>query len=147
MVESNQRSAGRARLERLRDRDGDNCLHCGKAMVFDGFHCDPRAASIEHIIPIARGGGSKLFNLALAHRHCNIKRATKPLSQEAKVAELTNPPGLFCHDCLAPMPDFDALVLHRLVEHGMLSTRWVVKTPRWPADIRVPPRPLCRGLA
>lgn len=140
------KSKGQLRIERLRERDGDNCCYCGGVMKFDGAFNDRNAASIEHIIPDTRGGSNKMFNLALAHRHCNIKRGDRPLKREAKVAALLADERLFCHDCLASMPDHEALTLHRLEAHGMLSTRWIVQPPAWPADVLVPLKPMCRAM-
>lgn len=36
------------------------------------------AASWEHLVPTAKGGGGKA-NLLLAHRSCNTRRGTEPL--------------------------------------------------------------------
>lgn len=44
-------------------RDGDCCTHCGKPLGHD--------MTLEHIVPIKRGGSNALSNLALAHRKCN----------------------------------------------------------------------------
>ena len=112
---------GQFRIERIRARDGDKCCHCGEAIDFGLCDADhPRSASVEHIIPKARGGSNLLANLALAHRVCNISRGDKRITQEAKVVT----DGIFCHDCFEPLPDQDAVTYHRLAVHGFLSMRY-----------------------
>lgn len=64
----------------LRDRDGVHCCHCGAEMSFDTLKQGeylPRKASIEHIIPIARGGTHTWGNVALACHECNIRRGAR----------------------------------------------------------------------
>jgi 5-methylcytosine-specific restriction endonuclease McrA len=53
----------------LRKRDGSQCYHCGLEMSFDTLkkgEYEPRRATIEHIIPISRGGLHIWDNVALA---------------------------------------------------------------------------------
>lgn len=40
-------------------------------------------ASVDHLIPEARGGESTLSNLALAHRRCNYSRGDKAIASTA----------------------------------------------------------------
>lgn len=73
----------------LRARDGDLCCWCHEPMRFVQLMPNdppvPDAATIEHIIPRAKGGSRKrLDNLALAHSRCNSARngaARPPLPQ------------------------------------------------------------------
>ena len=37
--------------------------------------------SLEHLIPVSRGGGNEYDNLAVAHRGCNSKKHTKTLDE------------------------------------------------------------------
>jgi 5-methylcytosine-specific restriction endonuclease McrA len=56
-------------------RDGINCQICGKRLpvkVVSHLHGD--SVQIDHIVPVAKGGGDDLDNLRLAHRSCNISR-------------------------------------------------------------------------
>lgn len=49
------------------------CWICLKPMILKaGLH--PLAASVEHIVPKARGGGERWHNKLLAHRACNSAR-------------------------------------------------------------------------
>jgi 5-methylcytosine-specific restriction endonuclease McrA len=68
---------------RLRERDGDRCWLCNGVMVFERIN-DPlnfRAATIDHVIPKAEGGGNELENLKLAHRTCNIRKGHKIIEE------------------------------------------------------------------
>lgn len=66
-------------LTRLYMRDKGICQCCGKYIDFD---CDPNSddyPSIDHIIPIAKGGEHQWDNVQLMCRRCNyLKRDTTP---------------------------------------------------------------------
>lgn len=63
-----KRGAQRARKVRLwRDPARRACYVCREAMTFD-------EATVEHIIPLARGGLDNDNNCALSHEHCNHER-------------------------------------------------------------------------
>lgn len=65
--------AQRARLtDRIWERDGAVCHICRLPVA-------RRDASLDHIIPVSRGGVTIEDNLALAHRSCNYARQDKPL--------------------------------------------------------------------
>ena len=58
------------------------CAICGKPVDKSIRYPNPLSPSVDHIIPIARGGHpSDLSNLQLAHRICNRAKGTK-LQQE-----------------------------------------------------------------
>jgi 5-methylcytosine-specific restriction endonuclease McrA len=59
----------------LLDRQEGVCWLCGKAIDRSLPPTDPRAASIDHILPRSRGGSDAPSNLAVAHRRCNEARA------------------------------------------------------------------------
>ena len=68
----------------LRERDGDECYLCGRVMSFQTYkigNYNPRRASIEHVIPRARGGEHVLSNVKLACLRCNIRKNDNLLSQ------------------------------------------------------------------
>jgi 5-methylcytosine-specific restriction endonuclease McrA len=59
----------------LRRRDGDACCYCGVVLVFGRYPKGQRPdnlATLEHRIPISRGGGHTDANCALACWRCNI---------------------------------------------------------------------------
>ncbi len=54
------------------------CGICGKPVDFSYKYPHPLSPSIDHIIPIAKGGHpSALDNLQLAHRCCNRQKSDK----------------------------------------------------------------------
>jgi 5-methylcytosine-specific restriction endonuclease McrA len=60
----------------LRTRDGDNCRYCGCLM---DFRPGPRTyrplrATVEHVIPLARGGHHVWANIVLACWACNLSK-------------------------------------------------------------------------
>ena len=63
-----------ARRRQLGQRDGWTCQLC-KEKLDDLFkHPHPLSTTIDHIIPVWKGGVDDLFNLQLAHRLCNMKK-------------------------------------------------------------------------
>lgn len=76
---SERRSSGwhRRARKRIRDRDGGLCCWCHEPMLFDAPQWHPDCASLEHIIPLRRGGSNEDDNLALAHLRCNRARDKK----------------------------------------------------------------------
>ena len=59
------------RRDQVRERDGDDCWRCGHPMRFGGLPNCGRAATIEHLVPLANGGTWALENLVLCHKGCN----------------------------------------------------------------------------
>lgn len=56
------------------DRDGWVCQLCGEP-VYDKFSWpDPLSASLDHIIPISKGGEHTRSNVQLAHLGCNSRK-------------------------------------------------------------------------
>lgn len=67
----------------LRARDGDRCAYCDAVMDFTrgrrGRHARNKA-TIDHVVPIARGGAHTFENTVLACLSCNFSKNDKPLS-------------------------------------------------------------------
>lgn len=66
----------------LRKRDGDSCCHCGTTMIFEparGHVFVPQRATIEHLLPLSRGGSHTWENVALACWQCNVRRNNQAL--------------------------------------------------------------------
>ena len=62
----------KAKARQVRERDGDNCWRCGHPMVFDDQHPNlGRAATVEHVRALSKGGTWALDNLRLCHVGCN----------------------------------------------------------------------------
>ena len=64
------------RLE-IFERDGWTCGICHQAIDPDVKHPDPMSASLDHIVPIARGGEHSRANAQAAHLTCNVRKADK----------------------------------------------------------------------
>lgn len=69
-------------LEKLYKRDGGICYLCGKLCDYDDYHidngikiCGKRYPSVDHVIPLSRGGKHQWENVRLAHLDCNIKKS------------------------------------------------------------------------
>lgn len=56
------------RRRQLREKYGDTCWICGDTIEEGQW-------SIDHLIPLSRGGGHGLKNLRVAHKLCNERRA------------------------------------------------------------------------
>lgn len=68
--------AQRARLtDKIYERDQGVCHICR-------LHVRREDASVDHLVPQARGGVSVEENLALAHRRCNYSRGDKALTSK-----------------------------------------------------------------
>ena len=59
------------RFERIYKRDKGICQICGYPVKHDKEPSDAMAATIDHIVPLSRGGKHHPENCQLAHRICN----------------------------------------------------------------------------
>lgn len=64
-------------LEKLYKRDHGICYLCGKQLNLNAPYNDPLAPTIEHVIPIIKGGTHTWDNVRLACRSCNNKKGSK----------------------------------------------------------------------
>lgn len=62
-------------LPKLVERDGLNCAICGLPCLYYGNYLAPLYPTIDHIVPISKGGGHTWDNVQVAHRLCNIKKS------------------------------------------------------------------------
>lgn len=58
-------------------RDNWQCHLCGQAVPADAHYLDPHAPTLDHVIPLARGGTHTLANVKLAHRACNTLKGVR----------------------------------------------------------------------
>jgi 5-methylcytosine-specific restriction endonuclease McrA len=59
------------------------CGLCGQEVNFEIKAPDPMSATVDHIIPLAKGGHPTDYNnLQLAHRTCNRKKSDKIFSMQ-----------------------------------------------------------------
>ncbi|HET7736456.1 MAG TPA: HNH endonuclease [Nocardioidaceae bacterium] len=61
----------------LFDRDGWICGLCSEPIPSDLRWPEPLSASVDHIIPLSKGGRHTLDNVQAAHLICNISKGAK----------------------------------------------------------------------
>jgi len=80
-IRSDRTPGNRGAFERARQkilRTQTICGICGKPVDFGYKYPHPLSPTVDHIIPISRGGHpSDLDNLQLAHRCCNRQKSDK----------------------------------------------------------------------
>jgi 5-methylcytosine-specific restriction endonuclease McrA len=64
-------------VARIRQRDGDDCGLCGHRIDFTVAYPHPMAATIDHVIPITKGGAHAEENVQLAHARCNTSKGNR----------------------------------------------------------------------
>ena len=73
----------------LRARDGDACCYCGVVMDFVAAQrgsISPLRASLEHVLPLSRGGDHSWANTALACHRCNMQKNNKTVDEWVRAA-------------------------------------------------------------
>ena len=67
------------------------CGICGRPVDFGKKFPDPWSATVDHIIPIAKGGDpANLENMQLAHLACNRLKSSKILAPQIKEKSVSN---------------------------------------------------------
>lgn len=61
----------------IAERDGFVCSLCGQPVDVSLKFPDPMSASVDHVLPISKGGDDTLSNVALAHLGCNSRKSNK----------------------------------------------------------------------
>ena len=59
------------------DRDGWVCGLCAEPVSRNATYPDPLSASLDHVIPLSRGGSHSLDNVQLAHLACNVSKGAR----------------------------------------------------------------------
>lgn len=68
-----------------------NCGICGRPVDFDKKFPDPWSATVDHIVPVIKGGSpAALENLQLAHLQCNRVKAAKMVQPQLKEKAVSN---------------------------------------------------------
>jgi 5-methylcytosine-specific restriction endonuclease McrA len=90
-----QRKNKLTKRDELRARDGDNCWLCGHKMRFGGIPNIGKAATIEHLRPLSKGGTSAIDNLALCHVGCNrhMRDFDRPHKEKMRAGKARARPG------------------------------------------------------
>lgn len=73
-------------VHELAARDGCRCHICHRKIDMALTGLAKWGPTIEHILPVSKGGTNEPENLALAHRHCNTARGNRGHSQMTLVA-------------------------------------------------------------
>ncbi len=79
-------------LEKLMQKDDNICKICGRQVDIEDYYytnegyfiAGDNYPSIDHIIPLAKGGTHTWNNVQLAHRHCNSIKCDSIIEQEEK---------------------------------------------------------------
>lgn len=69
------------KLSVLRERDGDSCFVCSETIDFSLKDRNPMMPSLEHVIPLSKGGRHSYGNTAISHLRCNLSKGTKSLDE------------------------------------------------------------------
>ncbi|MGV7750350.1 HNH endonuclease [Mycobacterium kansasii] len=54
------------------------CLYPGVPVSLDVAYTDPLYASVDHVIPLSKGGPHERSNLQTAHLRCNTTKNARP---------------------------------------------------------------------
>lgn len=73
----------RSWVEILGERDSWACHICGQPVDRSLYWPNRWAGSVDHRLPVSKGGTDAVENLALAHLTCNCQRSDKPLPDDA----------------------------------------------------------------
>lgn len=71
------KSAARITHEEVAERDGFLCHICEQPVDMGLPRTSKMGATLDHVVPIARGGVDSLENLKLAHWVCNVRKSDK----------------------------------------------------------------------
>ena len=67
------------------------CAICGRPVNFDLKFPDPWSATVDHIVPLSKGGNpADIANMQLAHLQCNRMKASKTNISPAVRAAIGN---------------------------------------------------------
>ena len=67
------------------ERDGFVCGICNEPVDMEVRYPDAMSASLDHVIPLSRGGGHVRANVRLAHLGCNARKCAR-LDDEMNIA-------------------------------------------------------------
>ena len=102
------------------ERDGWRCQLCGKPIDSALDYPDPRCATLDHIVPLSRGGSHQVDNLQAAHLSCNSSRQDTPLTDPAP-AKLIDGTGYLTIPEAAERLGVSRHTLMRLAEQGRIE--------------------------
>ena len=59
------------------ERDEWTCGLCNEAVPRDAKYPDPLSPSLDHILPLSKGGHHVMENVQLAHLDCNVRKGNR----------------------------------------------------------------------
>lgn len=86
------------------ERDQWTCQLCGEAVLRDEVVPHPQAATLDHVVPLARGGTHEPANVQLAHYLCNSIKTDRVELDHQAVEELRTRIGQI--GAIPPSPAF-----------------------------------------
>ena len=66
-------------LARVAERDGFMCGICETRVDMDLVYPDPFSQSLDHVLPLSKGGEHSYANTQLAHLRCNVSKGDRVL--------------------------------------------------------------------
>jgi len=94
-----------AKIRQLAQRDGWSCSYCNVKLSVDG---DGEQPTLDHVIPLSRGGARLNDNLVLSCAACNVAKGSKLLVPEFAFAMQVvercrhQSAAAFCLNCARP---------------------------------------------
>lgn len=80
------RQAGQSfTLREVAERDGWRCHLCGLAVPNRAYKARDHDPTIDHLIPVSKGGAHTFDNVALAHNRCNWERGNADVSFQLRL--------------------------------------------------------------
>ncbi len=77
LIERQIRMGAPAALPRGTGRNSDLRCYCGTEMLLGVPNSNPQQETLDHKIPLSRGGRHEVLNWCLACRNCNQRKHTK----------------------------------------------------------------------
>ena len=76
------RVGGPVVLAKIAERDGWKCGICGKHVRGSLTYPHPLSKSLDHVIPLSRGGAHSPENAQLAHLRCNVRKGNRKANDQ-----------------------------------------------------------------
>ncbi|HEX7164373.1 MAG TPA: HNH endonuclease [Trebonia sp.] len=69
------------------ERDGWKCWICGLTATRDPAKGDPMGATMDHVVPISKGGAHTRANVRCAHLICNLKKGDRIVTGPSPITQ------------------------------------------------------------
>jgi 5-methylcytosine-specific restriction endonuclease McrA len=74
--------------EEIFERDDYTCQLCGEKVLLDVKHNHSAAPTIDHIVPLSKGGKHERINVQCAHYGCNVSKGNRAHKRADYVPDL-----------------------------------------------------------